>query len=594
MLEQYRGFLFLMLGALTFIMYTTWQNEQQEKVKPALESVANQIPGQIDTPRAASSADGDVPDVVSPKAQSRTTQTVSSRESGASGTGNVNNARTLLTTFSNDVLEVTVNGHGDIVKTVLKQFDVDLNSEEKVTLLRDDHRLYVAQSGIYSPSRGQDSPTSVNVPDKLSRATWEFAGDQLVLQEQDESLAIPFRWTSPDGVEYTKTFTIHRSRYLIDVDYTLENKSPHNLANISMFTQIKRDRRTPEGQKEMAMGISSYTGAAYSTTETNYETYNFDEMDEENLNVDTKAGWVAFLQHYFVSAWVPEQDSTDDNVIFSRVNPNGTVIIGISSYNTDVAAGSRAEFKTQFYAGPKNQRKLSEIATGLDKTIDYGVLFFLGQPLFYLLTFFHDGIFGIPGFGNWGMAIIMVTLFVKLLLYPIVTSQYRSMAKIKELHPKLLQIRERYADDRQRQSQAMMELYKREKVNPLGGCFQMLLTFPVFIALYWVLIESVEIRHAPFMLWIQDLSSRDPYYILPVLMGASMFLMQKMQPISPTQDPMQVKMMQMLPVIMTAVSLFFPAGLVLYWLVNTLLSMAQQTLVTKQYEAEKLNKKKNA
>ena len=591
MLEQYRGFLFLMLGALTFFMYSTWQMEQQEKAPKTNQT----IPGTSDLPSstaATPSLGSDVPNVASPRTSS---STAGSNDSSGAETTPASPASVQLVTFSNDVLTVTVNSQGDIVQTVLKDFDVDLKSDEKVVLLRDDHRVYVAQSGLFAPNQAQDSATYANVPDKLSRAEWHFVGSELKLSASEETLAIPFQWVSPDGVEYTKTFTMTRGKYLIDIHYKVDNKSAHNLSNVAMFTQIKRDRRTPEGQKEMAMGISSYTGAAYSTKESNYETYNFEEMDEENLGVVTEAGWIAFLQHYFVSAWIPDQKSSDKNVIFSRTNPTQqTAIIGISSYNTNILSGEQAEFKAQFYAGPKNQRELAQIAVGLDKTIDYGVLFFLGQPLFYLLTFFHDGVWGIPGFGNWGMAIIMVTLFVKLLLYPIVTSQYRSMAKIKELHPKLLQIRERYSDDRQRQSQAMMELYKREKVNPLGGCFQMLLTFPVFIALYWVLIESVEIRHAPFMLWIQDLSSRDPYYILPLLMGASMYLMQKMQPVSPTQDPMQVKMMQMLPVIMTAVSLFFPAGLVLYWLVNTLLSMAQQTLVTKQYEAEKASKKKNA
>ena len=234
--------------------------------------------------------------------------------------------------------------------------------------------------------------------------------------------------------------------------------------------------------------------------------------------------------------------------------------------------------------GPKVQKQLAEIAPGLDLTVDYGVLWWIGQPIFWLMTLLHSV------FGNWGVAIIMVTVIVKLLLFPLSNAQYKSFAKMRKLQPKLAALKERYGDDRQKMSQAMMELYKKEKVNPLGGCFPLLLQMPVFFALYWVLLESVELRQAPFFGWIHDLSQQDPYYILPLLMGASMYLMQKMQPTAPNMDPAQQKIMQFMPVMMTVFFLFFPAGLVLYWLTNNILSIVQQVAVTKMMEQDEPRK----
>jgi len=347
-----------------------------------------------------------------------------------------------------------------------------------------------------------------------------------------------------------------------------------------VYTQLKRE---PETQSSGYMGMSAYVGSAYGTKDKKFQKYSFDDIKENRLTATTEGGWVSFLQHYFISAWVPE--TTKNNLLYSNFVNGNQYIIGVQQPAFTVAPGQSHSDKSTLYIGPKIQGELEKIANGLDLTVDYGFLWWLGKPIFWLLTILHDL------FKNWGVAIILVTVMVKLILYPLANAQYRSFAKMRILAPKLQSLKERHGDDRQAMSQAMMDLYRKEKVNPLGGCLPILLTMPVFLALYWVLMESVELRHAPFMLWITDLSVKDPFYVLPVLMGISMWVTQKMQPMSPTMDPMQQKMMQYLPVIMSVFFLWFPAGLVLYWLVNNLLSIAQQYYITQKIEAEAARKK---
>jgi len=335
------------------------------------------------------------------------------------------------------------------------------------------------------------------------------------------------------------------------------------------------------------LGMQSFIGPAFSTDQEKYQKYDFEDLQEADLNIKTKDGWVAILQHYFVTAWVPVSDKT--NIIDTAEVSQGNDELAQIRITQDwkwVEPGNTETFSAKLYVGPKIQSELEQIAEGLDLTIDYGWLWWIGQPIFYMLIFFQSFVI------NWGLAIILVTIAIKTLLYPLARAQYRSFAKMRLLQPKMTAMKEQYGDDRQKMSMKMMELYKKEKVNPLGGCFPLLIQMPVFIALYWVLMESVELRHAPFMLWIDDLSVMDPYYVLPLLMGASMYLMQKMQPMSPTMDPMQQKMMQMMPVFMTVFFVFFPAGLVLYWLMNNLISIAQQLYITKQFNNEQEAKKK--
>ena len=297
--------------------------------------------------------------------------------------------------------------------------------------------------------------------------------------------------------------------------------------------------------------------------------------NDKNLKVSTEAGWVGMLEHYFVSAWIPPASQV--NNLYTKLVQNQYAIIGFTGTPVNVASGETATIGAELYLGPKDQDNLAQLANGLDLTVDYGILWWLSQPLFALLQFLHSLV------GNWGVAIILITVIVKGAMYPLTKKQYESMARMRNLAPKMQQLKDRFGDDRQKMSQAMMELYRKEKVNPMGGCLPIILQMPIFLALYWVLLESVELRHADFFLWITDLSVKDPYFVLPVLTGASMWLLQKLQPTTVT-DPMQQKIMQFMPVAMSVFFLWFPAGLVLYWVVNNCLSIAQQWYITRQIE----------
>jgi YidC/Oxa1 family membrane protein insertase len=342
--------------------------------------------------------------------------------------------------------------------------------------------------------------------------------------------------------------------------------------NANVFAQIKRDRSIDPSQGT-AMGMQAYLGAALFTPEEPYTKIDFDDMDESKFSDKISNGWLAMLQHYFVSAWVPV--SAEAYTYQTRVLKNqGLYIIGMTGNRFTVEPGTTESVGLQFYAGPKIQDRLGEIADGLEYTVDYGWLWFVAQPLFWLLDFFHGLV------QNWGLAIILVTVVIKAVFFPLSAASYRSMANMRRVAPKLQELKERYGDDRQKMSQEMMSLYQKEKINPLGGCLPILVQMPVFIALYWVLLESVEIRQAPFMLWIVDLSVKDPFFILPILMGVTMFIQTSLNPTPP--DPTQAKVMKMMPIMFTFFFMFFPAGLVLYWLVNNILSIAQQWYINKQ------------
>ena len=368
----------------------------------------------------------------------------------------------------------------------------------------------------------------------------------------------------------------------------MNNQSSDNWQAV-FYGQIKRDNSPDPAADLGGMGMQPFLGIATSTDEDRFLKIDFDEIKETKLNETRQGGWIAVIQHYFLSAWIPEKDKAFKfNAV---VTSNGYNIARFTSPQWVVAPGSNGSMKAHFYVGPKDQYRLGEIADGLDLSVDYSWLWWLAQPLYALLYFFNSGalhmfgwsaeIFG--GVNNWGFSIILLTILVKAAFFRLNAAAYKSMAKMRQFQPKMMALRERYPDDRQKQSQEMMELYKKEGVNPLGGCLPILVQMPVFIALYWVLLESVELRHAPFIGYIEDLSAQDPYFILPLIMGASMFFQQKLNP--PPPDPMQAKVMQWMPVFFTFFFLFFPSGLVLYWVVNNLLSIAQQWVITRQIEA---------
>ncbi|EDP99836.1 inner membrane protein, 60 kDa [Shewanella benthica KT99] len=417
---------------------------------------------------------------------------------------------------------------------------------------------YIAQSGLIGRD-GIDSSVK-------GRAHFDSASRDYTMAAGQETLEVALTYVADNGANYTKMFIFHRGKFNIDVDYVIDNTTDKQL-QVQMYGQIKHSIK----ESESSMMMPTYRGAAFSTADIRYEKYSFDDMADKNLDNKTLGGWAAMLQHYFVSAWIPPAD--DQNIIFSSLSAGGQANIGFRGAIYDIAPGATQTIKAQFYVGPKDQKELSAISDSLNLVVDYGFLWWIAVPISKLLMFFYSIV------GNWGGAIILITLTVRGMLFPLTKAQYTSMAKMRSLQPKLAEMKERFGDDRQKMGQAMMELYKKEKVNPMGGCLPILLQMPIFIALYWVLMESVELRHAPFMLWIIDLSVQDPYYVMPVLMGISMFVMQRMQPMAPTMDPMQQKMMQWMPVVFTVFFLWFPAGLVLYWLVGNIVAITQQKII---------------
>jgi YidC/Oxa1 family membrane protein insertase len=562
MLESQRGFLLLAFAAVSFLLYLGWQEDQQTKIQAALRPATElSTPAMVDSSAdvaANGSAGSDVP--VSPGLVATESAVVSDADR--------------YIELKTDVLRVVIDRvGGDVVEADLLKYPKALTAESESTRLLHyrDKRTFVAQNGL----------TGAGGPDTdAGRATYSAMPIETKMVDGVQQTVLTLNWQSADGLQVSKAYTLAGGDHSIKLDVSVKNGTGAPFTG-RFFTQLKRDRHSENSGN--AMGLSAYTGAAYNTAEQRYEKYDFDDMDEAKLDINTSGGWIAYLQHYFVAAWVPADKAA--NNIYSSVRADKQSIVGIQQAPFVLASSEIKTLSATLYLGPKIQDELAKVAPGLDLTVDYGFLWWIGQPLFWALT----AIYGVVG--NWGVAIILVTLLVKLLLYPLANAQYRSFAKMRLLSPKLQALKERYGDDRQAFSQAMMELYKKEKVNPLGGCLPLLLTMPIFMALYWVLMESVELRHAGFVLWIKDLSVMDPYFVLPVLMGISMWVMQKMQPASPTMDPMQQKIMQYLPVIMSVFFLWFPAGLVLYWLVNNLLSIGQQAYITKKIEIEAAQKK---
>ncbi|KVX01569.1 membrane protein insertase YidC [Shewanella frigidimarina] len=532
-MESQRNILLIGLLFVSFLMWQQWQTDKAPK--PATAQTVTQT-------NAASQHSADVP------------------EADISGVPVELPANKNLISVKTDQLDIKISPiGGDIVYAALVEHKREIDSSDPFVILEQKNNFtYIAQSGLIGRD-GIDSSAN-------GRAAYSVQTNSYSLTDGKDTLTVPFTYTADNGVTYVKTFTFTRGQYDVGVDYSISNTSAAPL-QVQMYGQIKQTIK----ESESSMMMPTYRGGAFSAQDTRYEKYNFDDMADKNLAKVTLGGWAAMLQHYFVSAWVPP--ATDSNTIFSSMSAGGMANIGFRGAVYDIAPGATQEISSQFYVGPKNQKELSAISETLNLVVDYGFLWWLAIPIHWLLMFYQSFV------GNWGVAIILITLTVRGGLYPLTKKQYTSMAKMRNLQPKLTEMKERFGDDRQKMGQAMMELYKKEKVNPMGGCLPILLQMPIFIALYWVLLESYELRHAPFMLWITDLSVQDPYYVLPLLMGLSMFLMQKMQPVAPTMDPMQVKMMQWMPVIFTVFFLWFPAGLVLYWLVGNLVAITQQKII---------------
>lgn len=381
----------------------------------------------------------------------------------------------------------------------------------------------------------------------------------------NDSLSVPLSWVGSNGMRITKTFVFTRGNHAVELQQTITNGSNDTII-VQPYAQLKQTFTLPEGN----MFMPTYRGAAYGTEQEQYQKYSFGDIEDESLRIATPAGWIAMIEHYFLSAWVPPQDKT--NTIYTRAIGTEYATIGYTSEPVSIVSGAETRLDSLLYLGPKDQDTLKQYAKGLNLTVDYGFLWFISEWLFWLLQMIQGVVV------NWGVAIIIITIIVKGIMYPLTKKQYESMAKMRVLGPKMTQLKERFGDDRQKMSQAMMELYKKEKVNPMGGCFPLLLQMPIFLALYWVFLESVELRHADFVFWITDLSTKDPYFVLPILTGISMWALQKLQPMTVT-DEMQKKIMQFMPIMMTIFFMWFPSGLVLYWLISNVITLVQAKLI---------------
>ena len=541
-MDTQRNILLLALALVSFLLFQQWQVETNPQ-QPATVSTVQQTHKNGDVP-TSSTANSDAP--------------VDSAQSDK------------LITITTDVLTLKVDTlGGDIIESVLNKYDAELDSKAKFVLLKNDaDHSYIAQSGLIGP-QGIDSNTG--------RAQFTAKKTDYVLADGQNELRIPLT-LEKNGITYTKTLIVKRDSYAIDVEYTVNNQSSAP-ATVEMYANLKQNLLDDGG----SLTMPTYRGGAYSTEDTRYKKYSFDDMEDKNLSIDMTngQGWAGMLQHYFASAWIPR--NVNDATLTTRV-AGDYGYIGVRMPSVTIPAGQEDTLTATLWTGPKLQPQMAATAKYLDLSVDYGWLWFIASPLHKLLSFIQSIV------GNWGLAIMILTFIVRGAMYPLTKAQYTSMAKMRMLQPKLAAMRERIGDDRQRMSQEMMELYKKEKVNPLGGCLPIVLQMPIFISLYWALMESVELRHAPFFGWITDLSAQDPYYILPLLMGASMFLIQKMSPTTVT-DPMQQKIMTFMPVMFTVFFLWFPADLVLYWLVSNVVTLIQQTLIYRALEKKGLHSK---
>ncbi|MDG6774258.1 membrane protein insertase YidC [Thiomicrorhabdus sp. ZW0627] len=465
-----------------------------------------------------------------------------------------------------DTLDLIIDtAGGDIRDAKLMDYGASHDPSQPFHIMSDTGSLlYVAQNGIATQPKAQLPAPNHKAVYQVSQDRFEMTGD---------TLAVPMVWEK-DGVKVTKTYTFKKGSHVVGLNYKVENTT-QSVWSGSLYSQLVRNSFNPESNFMM----HTYTGPVLydGNAEEKYVKHSFDDLNTQAVTGKAvTGGWGAMIQQYFLTAIIPNQDA--QNSFYAKALGDDRYAVGVVEPLVTIEPGATGELSSKIYIGPEKQDVLANIAPGLELTIDYGILTFLAEPIFWLLNHIHSLV------GNWGVAIILLTLLIKLVFYKLSETSYRSMARLKKFQPKLQQLKENYGDDKAIFQQKMMKLYKEEKINPLGGCLPIFIQMPVFIALYWVLLYSVEMRQAPFMLWIEDLSVQDPYYILPVIMGITMYVQQKLNP-SAMMDEMQQKVMKALPFIFTFFFLWFPAGLVLYWVVNNILSVSQQWYITKKIEA---------
>jgi len=544
--DNLRIVLYVALALVGVQIYSAWQEEHKPQEQAAVQSI------NADMPTAPIAAD--VPEA---------NQVVES----SSGLPQAETAAPVISTATvrvvTDVLDIIIDTKGgNIVQTNLLDYPQELGSENTIRLQNSSNSgFYAVQSGLLAKA---------GAPNHY--AQFDAQQTEYVLADGQDSITVPLSWEE-NGIQVTKLYSFKRGDYLIDQTFQVKNNTQQEWAG-NQYRQIQRsevDDSTPF--------IYTYTGGVYYNEEDKYEKVEYGDMEDENLNKSFDKGWTAMIQHYFMTALVPS--ATETNKYYSKVVESEygkRYVMGLTSTKKKVAPAETAEFKTEIYIGPKILDRLEVIAPGLELAVDFGMLTIISKPMYIALNWIHSVV------GNWGWAIVLLTVGLKMLFFPLANASYKSMAKMKKVMPEVQKLKEKYGDDKQRIAKEQMAIFQKNKVNPAAGCFPMLIQMPVFMGLYWALLESVELRQAPFILWINDLSIADPYFILPVIMGASMFLQQKLNP--PPADPMQAKMMQMMPIMFSVFFFFLPVGLVLYSVTNNTLSIIQQYVITKRIENE--------
>ncbi len=461
-----------------------------------------------------------------------------------------------------DVFDLDLDPAGaGLVRAALRKYPISLDHPDiPVELLgQGKEKTYVLQGGLTGDE---------GLPNHRQHYLCDQSSYEL-LPGEDE-LIVRCALMSAEALTVEKTYRFQRNSYLVELVYVLRNNTDRTL-KVHHYEQLQRNQvSSRQGM------VYTFTGPVLSTPEKRFEKFDYDDLAEAPLAVTATDAWVGIIQHYFVTSLLPPPP--ENTQFYSKIVDRERYLVGHIGPAISVLPGASVDFQSQLFIGPKRHDLLQDTAPGMELTVDYGMLWFIAKPLFSVLQYFHHLT------GNWAWAIIILTFLLKLTFYPLSAAGYRSMANMRRVQPKMLAMRERYAEDRAQLNQAMMNLYKEEKINPLGGCLPILIQIPVFIALYWVLLETVEMRQAPFILWIKDLSSKDPFFVLPLLMGISMWIQQKLNP-APL-DPMQAKVIQLMPIIFTVFFAFFPSGLVLYWVVNNVLSIAQQWRITKVIESQ--------
>lgn len=544
-MDTSRFVLLLALGLVGMMLVQEWEKDYGAN-QPTIE--------QTPTDQQQELAE-DLPDIPLIEAESEENQLPSLAELEPTKTSESVSVKT-------DVFELKIPLQGaGIDKAKLLQYPFD-HEEPDVPLVYFDKSpslFYIMQGGLRS---------KVELPTHKSHYRSEQTTYEL--KPGQDSLDVAFVWNS-NNVQVEKTYRFYRNSYVVDIEYKIQNNSEDSI-KLAAYNQLQRNDPGREGRRL----LYTYTGAVLSTPEKRYKKISFGDLEDNDLNLTVKDGWIAMIQHYFVSALLPGEPGRTEQYYSISLPEKNRYFIGSMTPAIEIAPNNGGGLQQKVYLGPKTQKRLEGLAPNLELVVDYGRLWFIAKPLFICLEWLHKIT------GNWGWAIIFVTILLKLVFYPLSAAGYRSMANMRRVQPRLLSIRERYKNDKPRLNQAMMELYKEEKINPLGGCFPILVQIPVFIALYWVLLETVEMRQAPFMLWLQDLSSPDPWFVLPLLMGVTMFIQQKLNPAP--MDPVQQKVMSFLPIVFTIFFAFFPSGLVLYWVSNNILSIAQQARINHSLE----------